>query len=291
MEAMQAIVNGTYLTEILHGIAQGLLGPTMVVIILLVVATLFFIGQVIVEFFTERRGFKENLPGIINDVSAAPYADVTTLIEKSRLLKIQKAGLVVVSNNMGLPEEPLFALAQVQVARVSKHYQRRLAWTEVMSKIGPMLGLMGTLIPLGPGIVSLGQGDTASLSQSLLVAFDATVCGLVCAVVALIISKIRAGWYAEYQTALEALMSCVIDKAARARAEQVQLPFNYRGDPLAEWAQLSKSAAKGGAMSGANGAMLNGAPIDGAMQAASPAVSGAVPATTEAALTSGERNA
>lgn len=38
-----------------------------------------------------------------------------------------------------------------------------------------MLGLLGTLIPLGPGIIALGQGDTQTLSTSLLTAFDTTI--------------------------------------------------------------------------------------------------------------------
>ena len=99
-----------------------------------------------------------------------------------------------------------------------------------------MLGLMGTLIPLGPGIVALGQGDTVTLAKSLNIAFDATVCGLVCAVLALIISKVRAGWYGEYIETLESLMTCVLDKAASARADGVSLPTNYDGDPLRELA-------------------------------------------------------
>lgn len=36
-----------------------------------------------------------------------------------------------------------------------------------VAKLGPMFGLLGTLIPLGPGIVALGRSDTAALSQSM----------------------------------------------------------------------------------------------------------------------------
>ena len=53
------IYEDTYLADILHDIAQGLLGPTMVLIILLILVSLFFFGQIIVEYFTERRHFKQ----------------------------------------------------------------------------------------------------------------------------------------------------------------------------------------------------------------------------------------
>ena len=229
-----SVYQQTYLPDILHDIAANLLAPVLVVIILLILVSLFFVGQVIVEFFSERRHFKQNMPAIINDINNASYGFVTEVIVSSRLLQYQKAALVTVAENMGLPEEPLFALAQSEVNSTEKRYTKRLAWTDVISKVAPMLGLMGTLIPLGPGIVALGQGDTLALSQSLLVAFDATVCGLVCAVVALIISKIRSGWYSEYINTLESIMSCVVDKAAQARAEGIELPADYRREAMGD---------------------------------------------------------
>jgi biopolymer transport protein ExbB/TolQ len=210
------VYEDTYLLEILHMISQGLLAPTMIVIIALIVVSIFIIGQLVVEFFTQHRHYKQNAPEIVNAINEAARADINEVVAGSKLLNFQKSALTTVTNNLALPAEPLFALAQMEVNGADKLYRRRLAWTDTIAKVGPLLGLMGTLIPLGPGIVALGQGDTVALSQSLLVAFDATVCGLVCAIVALIISKLRSGWYAEYMTTLESLMSCILDKATPA---------------------------------------------------------------------------
>ena len=71
-----------------------------------------------------------------------------------------------------------------------------------------MFGLMGTLIPLGPGLIALGQGDTKTLSSSLLIAFDTTVAGLISAAVSYIISSVRNRWYEEYMVNLETVMEC-----------------------------------------------------------------------------------
>ena len=71
---------------------------------------------------------------------------------------------------------------------------------------------MGTLIPLGPGIIALGQGDTFTLSNSLLIAFDTTVAGLVCALIALVISTIRKIWYRNDMSILETLMECILEE-------------------------------------------------------------------------------
>lgn len=240
------VYNDTYLPDILHDIAQGLLIPTMVCIIALILIMLFFVGQIVAEYFTERRHFKQNKAAIVNDLNDAPYDGVTRVILDSKLLVYQKSALVTVAKNMGLPEESLFSLAQMAIADAGKRLRRRLAWTDTVSKLGPLLGLMGTLIPLGPGLMDLGKGDVSALSNSLLLAFDATVCGLVCAITALVISKIRSGWYSEYMATLESVMSCVVDKADQAREAGVQLPANYTGDPVREFDLRRRAGKQGG---------------------------------------------
>ena len=58
-----------------------------------------------------------------------------------------------------------------------------------------MLGLLGTLIPLGPGLAALGTGDIATLAQSLTIAFDTTVTGLAVGAIAFLVSKYKKQWY------------------------------------------------------------------------------------------------
>ena len=261
------VYENSYLPDVLHGIAENLLIPTMVVIIALILVSLFLIGQCIAERFTERRHYKLNMAEIINQLDAAGYENITDVIVDSKLLRFQKAALLVVSRNMGLGEEALFSLAQLQIGSTEAHYNRRLAWTDVISKIAPMLGLMGTLIPLGPGIVALGQNDVTALSNALLLAFDATVCGLACAITSLIISRIRGAWYAQYINTLESLMSCVIDRAEKARNEGIVLPCEYVGDPIEEFKAFDASQGKRGGLAGIKdlGAALRKKPAEEAL--------------------------
>lgn len=251
----------TYLPDILHGISDSLLVPTMAAILVMLALVLFFIGQTIVEYFTERRRYRQNVARIVNDIVKADYGEIETVVAESKLLRQQKSQLILVARNMGLPEEPLFALAQISINAADRSYRRRLAWTETLSKVGPMLGLMATLIPLGPGIVALGNDDIETLSSALLVAFDATVCGLIAALVSIILSRVRSGWYTEYVTTLESLMSCVIDKASEARGKGIELPADYAGDPILEYdavmrkkkGAVLRSDAKGAASSASSG--------------------------------------
>jgi biopolymer transport protein ExbB/TolQ len=216
-----------YFATILHTIAQGLLIPVLLLLVGLILFALFCIGSLIAELFTERRHFKENLPRLINQLHDAPYPQVEALIEHSTLLRPQKAALLMAARNMGLTEDDLFALAKTELAKVDDRYKRILSRTEQVTKIAPMMGLMCTLIPLGPGIVAMGVGQTDVLAQALNIAFDGTVAGLLAAVISLVVTAVRKRWYNQYLLVSESLMTCVLDKATQARAAGVRLPHNY----------------------------------------------------------------
>lgn len=72
---------------------------------------------------------------------------------------------------------------------------RRLDRADLTGRIGPMLGLMGTLIPLGPGLAALGDGDVRILSTAMLVAFDTTVIGLLTGAAGFLLGRVRRRWY------------------------------------------------------------------------------------------------
>lgn len=247
---MEAALNDPLLLkDLLHVVSQDFLVPTMFILALLIIYSVFCLGALAAELFTERRHFKHNVPAFVNAVSDASCNDVLGIIEKSKLLKSQKEVLETVARNMGLSEEDLFAVAKAEVARGNARRKRTVARTDFAAKVAPMFGLMGTLIPLGPGIVAMGSGQVEVLSSSLLIAFDTTVAGLVAAVVCLLVTRVRRSWYAEYLSAMEASMTAVLEKAADARAEGVKLPSGYAPELKARtwWGRLKAFMKKRGA--------------------------------------------
>lgn len=225
-----------YLKDILHLVSQDLLIPVMIVLAALIVYAVFCVGSLVVEVIMERRHYRENVPRFVNAVYEAGYSEVDDVIGQSGMLKHQKQALLTVSRNMGLPQTDLYALAKREVAGLDERYRRIAGRTDFASKVAPMFGLMGTLIPLGPGIVAMGQGDIDALSTSLLIAFDTTVAGLVAAAICLFVSRIRKAWYGKYLSAVEATVTAVLEKADEAREAGVKLPHGYeapakRGDP------------------------------------------------------------
>lgn len=207
------------LNDILHAVSENLLIPAMIILVLLLVIAAICIGSLIVEALTERRYFKVDVPKAVNAINSARPEEVAAIIEELHVLRNQKRGLLTVAENMKLPDQDLFSLAKVELARMNDRHQRSLRITETITKIGPIMGLICTLIPLGPGIVAMGQGNVEQLSESMLIAFDGTVSGLVAAAVAMVITTIRKRWYSNYNVILEALMGAVLEKAEEARAE------------------------------------------------------------------------
>lgn len=89
------------------------------------------------------------------------------------------------------------------LARYELEVQRRLDRTRLLVRAGPALGLMGTLIPLAPGLEELGDGNVAGLTEHLRDAFGATVVGLLVGTVAFAITLARTRMYTEDLAALE----------------------------------------------------------------------------------------
>lgn len=89
------------------------------------------------------------------------------------------------------------------VGALQKVARHRLERADLLARIPPMLGLMATIIPLGPGLAALGQGNPAQLASAVTVAFDATVLGLVAGIGGLIVGKLRRRWYEEALEAME----------------------------------------------------------------------------------------
>ena len=83
---------------------------------------------------------------------------------------------------------------------ISEHelaYEREIDRARFLAKVSPMLGLMGTLIPMGPALAGLASGDIADMAYNMRIAFATTVVGCVCAGISLLIASVKKHWYTE----------------------------------------------------------------------------------------------
>lgn len=210
------------LTDTMHIISSGLLLPAIVVLLLLLAFAVIELGGLLVEATTVRRRRKVNVPEIVDAFQGHNAEEIMEEINNSRLLRRHKTALGELSKHSNLPADSLQAIARKLLSGEELYYARITARTDLVARLGPMLGLMATLIPLGPGLIAMGQGDTKTLADSLLTAFDATVSGLAAAAVAFAISRLRKRWYEDYLSSLETLMESLLEVFDRGRgiAEQ-----------------------------------------------------------------------
>ena len=127
--------------------------------------------------------------------------DVVTVLLTPTLMALLVACAIAVAEAGLACGERFSGLARLRaagdVARIQMLARRRLERSDLLARIPPMLGLMATIIPLGPGLAALGKGDPAQLASAVTVAFDATVLGLVAGIAGLVIGKLRRRWYEE----------------------------------------------------------------------------------------------
>ncbi|MCK5322492.1 MAG: MotA/TolQ/ExbB proton channel family protein [Desulfobulbaceae bacterium] len=118
-------------------------------------------------------------------------------------------------------------LQEVQVMNLLRetelHLWKSLDSLKILIRIGPGLGLIGTLIPMGTGLASLGQGDLTRLSGDLVIAFTTTVVGMALGLAAYFFFTIQRRWVEEdiknMELAAEVLAGdwCGINKSLNER--------------------------------------------------------------------------
>ncbi|ACT49398.1 MULTISPECIES: MotA/TolQ/ExbB proton channel family protein [Methylovorus] len=133
------------------------------------------------------------------------HAAITSLLTPVIAILIASVAFAVLESGIAIGER-LFGLRQMRQSAsdaVIKTARHRLERADLLARIPPMLGLMATIIPLGPGLAALGQGNPAQLAQAVTTAFDATVLGLIAGIAGLVIGKLRRRWYEDVLESLE----------------------------------------------------------------------------------------
>ena len=201
------------ITGTLDVISQSLTIPVLIILLLMVVVIAIIVGMVISEYTSRKKVPVEVVNELIFNINDSNSVDeLEQVIMKSELPKPQKEILIQIAFSGQLTEVSREAMARKLVENEEEKFEDRLQKTDIITRIGPTLGLMGTLIPMGPGLAALGSGDITTLAQSLTVAFDTTIVGIGAGALAYVISKLRRKWYEHYISDLDALTDALLDK-------------------------------------------------------------------------------
>ncbi len=108
---------------------------------------------------------------------------------------------------------------------------RRLDRVRSVIRIGPALGLMGTLIPMGISLAALAEGNIPKMAESMVTAFTATVAGLGAGVVSYLLSLVRERWVREDVREMACTAELII-AGRRIEAAAPELHLQEDGDAL-----------------------------------------------------------
>lgn len=126
-----------------------------------------------------------------------------------------------------IPEGTVFALSKLgssahraparehALEAAHRESERRLARLAAAVRLGPLTGLMGTLIPLAPGLVALADGDLSTMASHMRVAFTVTVVGLATAAIAYVVMSVRRSVDAEDLADLTLVADCLAELAPK----------------------------------------------------------------------------
>lgn len=193
------------LSKVLHVVSQSLLLPDIIFLLLFIAYAAVELGGLFAEF-AQRKGIgSDQVEIFLKKLQQVSIQELPELIASSGFSRNQKRFLENIFENRFLTEVSLQSLARKLIEDEELKIARALEKTDVVARLGPALGLMGTLIPLGPGLAALSAGNIEGLAQAVIIAFDTTVAGLAAGSMAFVISKVRKRWYVEHISILEAV--------------------------------------------------------------------------------------
>ena len=193
------------ISDIMFWISTGLLVPVIVLLILLFFRSLLLVGS----FFGQYVSIRKTDKLIREQMETLHVNNADHFAEK---LPEMSNSLVVMFMKRILAEQQNKAQVQRLLANFEIAADKDLAISKTLTKLGPILGLMGTLIPMGPALVGLSTGDIASMAYNMQVAFATTVIGLVAGAIGFLTQQVKQRWYLQDMTNLECLVEVLNEK-------------------------------------------------------------------------------
>ena len=192
-------------TQILNWISNSLLLPVIVLLLAALIASLVSLGGFFSTYLVllqQRRKRNE----LLKRIRTSPGVDAADFDEGS-IFGCHLAELDALGWNELECEK--------RIAEIQQNYERELERAKFLTKVGPMLGLMGTLIPMGPALAGLASGDIHSMAYNMQIAFATTVVGCLVAGIGLLVYSVKRHWFMEEISNLQYVLDRKVAEGAR----------------------------------------------------------------------------
>ena len=161
-----------YVSNVLFWISNGLLVPVIVGLLYFFVNSILLLGVFFNQYLTHSK---------------------QTKLLKKTLDKLPQSNFTGFLHN--IIEAPSKAYSNRLLADYEVRADAELGKYKLLTKFGPILGLMGTLIPMGPALAGLATGDVASMAYNMQIAFATTVVGLFVGAIGYVLLQIKQRWF------------------------------------------------------------------------------------------------
>jgi biopolymer transport protein ExbB/TolQ len=177
------------LTELMFWISNGLLVPV-------VVGLLFFFCKALIQggsFFSQylyRSRQQRQVDALLEEVEVTGMEALAAALREMPPSPFLATMLAIHERR----DNPAWITRSISAYELRADAE--LGKTRLLTKFGPILGLMGTLIPMGPALVGLSTGDIASMAYNMQIVFATTVLGLLTGAIGYLVLQVKQRWMA-----------------------------------------------------------------------------------------------
>lgn len=194
-----------YVSNLLFWISNGLLVPVIVGLLLVFVQAIFRLGG-FYNRYQQRRQASRAIRPRLDSLDSADLPAFGELLSAQPTSDFTRAARRLIDGN-GSEAANHRIVSDYEIAA-----DRTLGRARLLTKFGPILGLMGTLIPMGPALTGLSTGDVATMAYNMQVAFATTVIGLFAGAVGFVLLQIEQRWAARDLASLDYLSALALER-------------------------------------------------------------------------------
>ena len=178
------------ISQLLFLVSDSLLIPDIIVLLVLFVRALFLVGSFYNQYITKYKNERQLRP-ILNELTPERMEALqAALPEKDNSLYIKYLRAI-----LARPADDTYA--DYMITNFENDAEKDVVTSKLLAKVGPVLGLIGTLIAMSPALTGLSQGDISKMASNMQVVFATTVVGLVVSLVGLVTLQFKQRWYAK----------------------------------------------------------------------------------------------
>lgn len=197
------------ISQTLFWVANSLLIPDIILLLLLFIRALLLVGGIYNQYMTKRRN-DSRLNDRIRNLSRE------TVSELAEALPTSDNSLFVRYLRDLLTTPPSGDYSDFLISNFENEAEKDIILSRLLTKIGPVLGLIGTLIAMSPALVGLSTGDIGGMAYNMQVVFATTVVGLVISGVGLVSLQFKQRWYAKEVIDLDYVARKLIENSTEA---------------------------------------------------------------------------